>query len=150
MKRRAVLLTLAIGAALGAVACDASTDAPGGSPSVSLDDSDDASQGSSGQSITDGVVACETVNDAGTIFENAAIGASEGRMADLERQGWFAVGDRLLERIDVSQGGALLDRIEELRQAEYHDADWMEAWTALAEECEKLGVPVGVMVFTGG
>ncbi|WP_250445667.1 hypothetical protein [Actinotalea sp. C106] len=98
-----------------------------------------------------------------TIVENAELGLASGRMEDQERDGWFGLATRVLDRLPSTGESAVQTAIGELQEIApvipagagadptgLRSPEWYDAQGALSTACEELGAPLAISVFTGG
>lgn len=98
-----------------------------------------------------------------TIVENADLGVAEGRMGTQERDGWYSLATRVLDRLPSSGDSAVQGAIDQLKEAApaipsgtfvesigVGSPQWEGAQELVVTACDDLGVPLAVDVFTGG
>lgn len=111
--------------------------------------------------VEDGIT-CDAFGDVVTIVGNADAGFAERRMEAQERDGWYRVATRVLDRIPTRGTGAVHDAIEELRAAApaitlgavlptgIGSTSWTSGWASLTEACAAQGFDMASEAFTGG
>ncbi len=112
-------------------------------------------------SLTD-ADACVAFGDVGTIVSNADAGFRDQRMEAQERDGWYRLATRVLDRIKTADAGPVQDALNELKKAapavklgavldvDFDSAAWVSAQAALTEACDEVGVEMATEAFTGG
>jgi hypothetical protein len=112
---------------------------------------------------TDDAATCTAYGDVLTILENADLGLADGRMAEQERDGWYRLATRVLDRLPSGGDSAVQTAIAELQEvapavepgeptesAGPGSPEWDDAQGALGTACDALGAPLSINVFTGG
>lgn len=141
-RRRAALAAAVMGALLiGGCAADA------GTPADAMDDA----------------ALCTAAGDVLTILENADLGLDTGRMAEQERDGWYQLAARVLDRLPSTGESPVRTAIGELQAiapgvppgaagdtSGVRSAAWVDAEDALEAACDDAGAPLAIGVFTGG
>ncbi|EYR65091.1 hypothetical protein N866_15215 [Actinotalea ferrariae CF5-4] len=111
----------------------------------------------------DDAAVCAAFGDVLTIVENADLGLAGGRMEAQERDGWYQLATRVLDRLPSTGGSAVRTAIGELQEiapavpaggyAEstgVRSPEWNDAEGLLGAACDDLGAPLAITVFTGG
>lgn len=111
---------------------------------------------------TTDVETCVAFGDVITIISNASIALQEGRAETQERDGWYRIATRVLDRIPTTGEGAVHDAITQLREVapavefgvvtgvDFDTMEWADASSALAKACDSEGVEMIIEGFTGG
>jgi hypothetical protein len=106
--------------------------------------------------------ACTAFFDVLTITANADVALSEGRTSQTERDGWYALAARVLDRIPVHERGPVSDALSELKSiapagdggyegsAAIGSAEWNTGLDTLSGVCDEVDVELGLAMFTGG
>jgi hypothetical protein len=160
MVRRLLAASLALSAVVAMSACSAggSTDAAG---TPTPEASSTITLASEETSIDQD--ACTSFFDVLTITANADVALSEGRMAQLEHDGWYPLAVRVLDRIPSDEESAVSDAINNLKSvapAGDHQgyesftaigsAEWNTGLDQLRTACADVDVELGLAMFTGG
>ena len=107
-------------------------------------------------------ITCDAFGDVVTIVDNADAGLAEQRMEAQERDGWYRVATRVLDRIPTRGTGDVHDAIEELREAApavklgavlpvgIGSTAWVSGWASLTEACAAQGFDMASEAFTRG
>jgi len=105
---------------------------------------------------------CDAFGDVLTVIDNADAGLAERRMEAQERDGWYRVATRVLDRIPTRGTGAVHESIQELRAAApavklgailptgIRSGAWSSGLSSLAEACAAEGFDLASEAFTGG
>lgn len=152
--RRAALAVVVLGTAtLGACT-------PGGTAGAA-----EAPTASTASPALDDAATCTAFGDVLTIVENADLAAAEGRMAAQEQDGWHELATRVLDRLPGDDSGdsavraaigALQDAAPAAPAGTFVESTgvgspaWDQAQVDLADACDAAGVPLAIMMFTGG
>ncbi|OLT53549.1 hypothetical protein BJF88_10975 [Cellulosimicrobium sp. CUA-896] len=99
----------------------------------------------------DDAALCTAFGDVLTILENADVGLADGRMEAQERDGWYRLATRVLDRLPSSGDSAVQTAIGDLQASTAVDSPaWGEAERALGAACDDVGAPLAITMFTGG
>lgn len=105
---------------------------------------------------------CTAYGDVMTIAENADLALAEGRMEARERDGWYRLATRVLDRLPSAGDGAVQAAIGELKEiapvtsgalgesSGVRSPEWNDVQGDLGDACEDLGAPLAITMFTGG
>lgn len=130
-----------------------------GSTSMPADQSEPATTPSAAPTDAE---ACVAFGDVGTIISNADAGFRDQRMEAQERDGWYRLATRVLDRITTADPGPVQNALDQLKKAapavklgavldvDFHSSAWANAQGALTEACDKVGVEMATEAFTGG
>ncbi|QUB99080.1 hypothetical protein [Cellulosimicrobium cellulans] len=110
----------------------------------------------------DDAVICTAYGDVTTIAENADLALAEGRMEAQERDGWYRLATRVLDRLPSAGDSAVQTAIGELKEIApvtsgafgestgVRSPEWNDVQGDLGDACDGLGAPLAITMFTGG
>nr|WP_297428391.1 hypothetical protein [uncultured Actinotalea sp.] len=111
----------------------------------------------------DDAAICSGFGDVLTIVTNADAGLADGRMETQERDGWYQLATRVLDRLPSDEDSAVRAAIGELQEIApaapagavfdptgVRSRAWNDAEAALGSACEDVGAPLAITMFTGG
>ncbi len=105
---------------------------------------------------------CAGMGDVLTILHNADAAVHDQRMGEREREGWYGLATRVLDRVPASSEGDISDALDAMKKAAppvgidggATSTIGSEAWHAagedLREACEAAGYEYTTEGFTGG
>lgn len=106
---------------------------------------------------------CSALSDVMTIVDNADLGLADGRMAEQEREGWYQLATRVIDRIPPSADAVLSQGLADLRATTPPVAAgtkgpsegigspaWHDALASVADTCAAADAELTVSSFTGG
>ena len=106
---------------------------------------------------------CSALSDVMTILDNADLGLADGRMAEQEKEGWYQLATRVLDRIPASDDAVLSQGLADLRATTPPVAAgtkgtsegigspaWHDAFASVAETCAAADAELAVQSFSGG
>lgn len=106
---------------------------------------------------------CSALSDVMTVVDNADSGLADGRMAEQERDGWYRLATRVLDRIPGGDDAVLSQGLADLRAtAPPVDAGtrgptegigspaWHDALASVADTCAAADAELTVESFSGG
>ncbi|WP_171467206.1 hypothetical protein [Cellulosimicrobium sp. 72-3] len=97
-----------------------------------------------------------------TFSENADLALAEGRMEAQERDGWYRLATRVLDRLPSAGDSAVQTAIGELKEIApvtsgafgestgVRSPEWNDVQGDLGDACDDLGAPLAITMFTGG
>lgn len=112
--------------------------------------------------VSEDTSACIAIGDVLTIVTNADIALQQGRAETQERDGWYRLATRVLDRIPTSGEGAVHSAVVQLKEAApsiplganrssgISSDEWFGGLDALMAACSDIGVETGLEAFTGG
>ncbi|MFD4992042.1 hypothetical protein ACFWI1_08235 [Cellulosimicrobium cellulans] len=157
-KRWAVVTVALLGAVvLGGCDGDGEADAaPQGSPAVAEADA------AAADDTAEDAAACAAYGDVLTILENADLSLADGRMDAHERDGWYRLATRVLDRLPSDGDSAVQTAIGALQESApvtsgapgesigVHSPEWDAGESDLGDACDDVGAPLAITMFTGG
>ncbi|MGW6227963.1 hypothetical protein ACWFQT_12675 [Cellulosimicrobium cellulans] len=122
-----------------------------------------AVEDAAGDDTAEDAAACAAYGDVLTILENADLSLADGRMDAQERDGWYRLVTRVLDRLPSDGDTAVQTAIGELQEVApalppgafaestgVHSPEWDDAEGDLGDACDAVGAPLTIDMFTGG
>lgn len=148
--------------ALAVLVCASLTLAGCGTPDDSSSPAPSQPAGTDEASSQDAAV-CSALSDVMTIVDNADLGLADGRMAEQEKEGWYRLATRVLDRIPASDDAVLSQGLADLRATTPPVAAgakgpsvgigspaWHDALASVADTCVAADAELTISSFTGG
>jgi hypothetical protein len=156
-RQKVVAVSTVVFVSLGLSGCVFSTGAASGETTSSSVSSTPSASAEEADQET-----CVAFGDVLTINANADTGFRDGRMAQMEKDGWNMLGTRVLDRVpsrgegDVSDALAALKEVAPVigpgavQEVKIGSDEWNGALGDMSDVCAEAGSELAISMFTGG